>query len=237
MALATMVGRFVRNVAQQLDQLGLAIQGNYAFREQLSRHRRLLALGDKRPVIKGDVFIAPNASVIGSVQLEEGASVWYGSVIRGDVGNIKVGEGAVLGDNTVVHVSSAVDGTFNTEKGTEIGKRAIVENGAVLHACSLHDECKVEANSIIFDGAVVEKHAIVGAGSIVTTGKRIPSGQLWAGSPAKYVRDLTDSEKKALSDTQQRYQQLAKKHEFEHDKFEQWKAEERKYFPHLPQTF
>lgn len=237
MALATMVGRFVRNVAQQLDQLGLAIEGNYAFKEQLSRHRRLLALGDKKPTIKGDVFIAPNASVIGSVQLGEGASVWYGSVIRGDVGNIKVGAGAVLGDNTVVHVSSAADGSFNTEKGTEIGNGAIVENGSVLHACTLQDECKVEANSIIFDGAVVEKHAIVGAGSIVTQGKTIPSGQLWAGSPAKYVRDLTENEKKALVEAPQRYRQLAKKHDFEHDKSEQWKAEERKYFPHLPQTY
>jgi len=224
------LGRFVRNVAQQLDHVGLFLQGNNAHIERLSRHRRLLALGDKKPAIREDVFIAANASVIGEVNVGRGATLWYGSVLRGDVGKISIGDGAVIGDNSVVHVSSTNDGkgAFNTE----IGKNVIVENGAIIHGCSLRDGCKIEANSIIFDGAIVEENAIVGAGSILPKGKRVPAGQLWAGVPARFVRDLTPEEKNEISEAQKRYVRLAQMHEVEFNKSPFWKQEEEKFFPY-----
>lgn len=223
------IGRFIRNVAQQLDHVGSAIQGNYAYKEHLSRHRRLLALGDKKPVLKGDAFVAPNASVVGSVTVGEGSSVWYGSVIRGDVGKITIGDRTVIGDNTVIHVSSGPNYQFDQGAGTQIGSEVIIEQGSVVHGATLEDGCKIETNSIIFDGAVVEKNAVVGAGSLVTKGKRIPAGQLWAGTPARYVRDLTPEELQHTKEYSAYLRDLAKRHAFEHDKLPEWREEEKKF--------
>jgi len=231
------VGRFIRNVAQQLDHLGCTVQGNYAYKEQLSRHRRLLALGDKKPILKGDTFVAPNATVVGSVKLGQGASVWYGTVIRGDVGQINIGDNTSIGDNAVIHVSSGERGEFNKGAGTQIGSEVIVEHGSVIYGATLEDGCKIEANSIIFDGVVVEKGAVVGAGSIVTQGKRVPSGQLWSGAPARFVRDVTPEEQTLLKEYAAYLHTLAQKHALEHDKLPEWKADERKYIASVPTNY
>lgn len=201
------LGNTVRETAYALDRVGCRLQGNYAFTEELSRHRRVMGLYDKQPAISQDVFIAPNASVIGSVSLGEGANVWYGSVLRGDVNDISVGKKSSIGNRSVVHAS----GGLTTLAPTKIGDNVVVGDGVVLHGCTLEDECRVDDGAVLNDNVVVEKHAIVGPGAVVTSGKRVPSGQVWAGNPAKYVRDVSEEEKEFAGWAEKRYTQ-AKAH-------------------------
>merc|ERR1712063_187177 len=126
----------------------MRLQGDLVFTETLNRSRRLMALGDSKPYLRKDVFVAPNASVIGKVTLGEGASVWYGSVLRGDVNSIVVGSKSSIGDNCVVHVSGTSNGAFGEAAPTKIGDKVVVESGSILHGCELHDGCKVCAGSV-----------------------------------------------------------------------------------------
>mmetsp|Transcript_7070 Transcript_7070/g.7938 ORF Transcript_7070/g.7938 Transcript_7070/m.7938 type:complete len:243 (+) Transcript_7070:46-774(+) len=217
------VGRAVRESGQALDRVGCRIQGNYAYKEQLSRHRRLAPLMGARPAVSKDVFVAPNASVVGRVQLGPQATVWYGSVLRGDVNEIRVGSKSSIGDGCVVHVSSDVGGTPHA---TTVGDNVVVEQGSILHGCTIGDNANVQMGSVIFDGAVVGKNAVVGAGSMVLAGAEVPEGQLWAGRPAKFVRDLTAEEKASLARSAEDQYQLAKQHEAEQMKHEDTRAED-----------
>jgi len=99
-----------------------------------------------------------------------------------------------------------------------IGNKVTVEPGAILHACTILDNSKIESGAIVFDGAVVESNSIVAAGSTVTSGKRIPSGELWSGSPAKFERKLSPEEITNLSKTAESIQELAEKHDIETSK-------------------
>jgi len=209
------LGRGIRETGQALDRIGSRIQGDYAFTEQLSRHRRLMNLFDLKPQISNDVFIAPNAAVIGNVRIGKGSTVWYGSVLRGDVNSIEVGQGSSIGDNCVVHVTSAAAGKPSP---TIVGNEVTVEQGTILHGCTLQDKCKVGSGSVIFDGVVVESNAVIAPGSLVTSNKRIPAGELWGGSPATFIRQLTPEEQADVSTSANTQYNLAKKHEEEHRK-------------------
>jgi len=178
-------------------------------REQLNRHRRVTSLYDKRPVIAQDVFIAPSASVMGQVTLGQGASVWYGAVVRGDVNHITVGEKSSIGNRVVIHCSRQNDGQ------TKIGKNVIVGDGAIIHACTLEDGCVVENGAIVLDGAVVESNAVVGPGALVTGGKRVLAGQYWEGNPAKHARDLGQKEKDQILGEVEKLYLRAKDHQAE----------------------
>lgn len=160
--------------------------------------------------------MAPGASVVGEVEIGKQSSVWYGCVLRGDVHHIKVGSETNIQDNTVVHVAKTnVSG--NVEP-TVIGNRVTIGHNSVLHACTVEDESFVGMGSTILDGAVVEKGAMVAAGSVVTQRTRVPSGQIWAGSPAKFLRELTDEERSSLSENAILYMDLAEVHASENRK-------------------
>jgi carbonic anhydrase/acetyltransferase-like protein (isoleucine patch superfamily) len=135
------------------------------------------------PTIDAECFIAPNATVIGDVVIGKGTNVWFNVVIRGDVHEIRIGERTNIQDGTIVHVT---EGKF----GTYIGSDITIGHGAVLHACTLEDGCFVGMGATILDGAVVESGAMVAAGAVVTPGKRVKKGELWAGNPAKMMREL-----------------------------------------------
>lgn len=135
------------------------------------------------PTIAEDCFIAPNATVIGDVVIGSGSNVWFGCVIRGDVHEIRIGERTNIQDGTIVHVTGGKFGTY-------IGSGITIGHGAVLHACTLEDNCFVGMGATILDGAVVESGAMVAAGAVVTPGKRVRRGELWAGNPAKIMREL-----------------------------------------------
>ena len=139
------------------------------------------------PTVSPQAFIAPGAAVIGDVQIGADSGVWFGCVIRGDVNSVRIGERTNIQDGTMIHV------TRHTGP-TTIGSNVTIGHAALLHACTLEDNCFVGMRATIMDGAVVESGGWVAAGALVTPGKRIPKGQLWAGSPAKFFRDLTQED-------------------------------------------
>ncbi|MDX1975415.1 MAG: gamma carbonic anhydrase family protein [Rickettsiales bacterium] len=139
------------------------------------------------PTISDKAFIAPGAAVIGDVQIGADSGVWFGCVIRGDVNIIRIGERTNIQDGTMIHVTRKTGPTI-------IGSNVTIGHSALLHACTLEDACFVGMRATIMDGAVVESGGWVAAGALVTPGKRIPKGQIWAGNPAKYFRDLTPDE-------------------------------------------
>lgn len=139
------------------------------------------------PRIADDVFVAPGAQVIGDVRIEAGASVWYNCVLRGDVQAIVVGERSNIQDGAVVHVTRKTHGTF-------IGRDCLIGHMAMIHGCTLEDHSFVGLGAIVMDGCVIEADGMLAAGAMLTPGKRIGRGQLWAGRPAAFLRDLKPEE-------------------------------------------
>ncbi|WP_458760454.1 gamma carbonic anhydrase family protein [Afipia sp. TerB] len=138
----------------------------------------------------GDYFIAETATVIGNVRLHRGASVWFGSVLRGDNELIEIGEGSNVQDNC----------TFHTDPGfpMTIGKSCTIGHNVILHGCTIEDGALIGMGSIIMNGARIRKDSVVGAGSVITEGKEYPERSLIVGAPARAVRTLTDDQIKAL---------------------------------------
>lgn len=157
--------------------------------EHLAPSTKVLSHAGKTPAIHETVFVAPSASIIGHVQVGKGSSVWYGATVRGDVHNITIGEQTTIGDRAVVHVAK-----LRGDAPTKIGSRVTIGARAVIHACTLEDESTVGAGAQVLDKAVVKTHAALAPGAVLTPGKTVPSGQLWAGVPAKFVRELTAEE-------------------------------------------
>lgn len=161
------------------------------------------------PRIDPGAFIAPNAVIVGDVEIGAECGIWFGAVVRGDVNEIRIGARTNIQDGTIVHVSSGRVG--NAPKlGTYIGSDVTVGHMAVLHACSIGAGAFIGMNATVMDGAVVEDGAMVAARALVTPGKRVGSGQLWAGAPARFVRDLSDEDRKAMTDSAPHYRQLAR---------------------------
>jgi gamma-carbonic anhydrase len=139
------------------------------------------------PTIHPDAFIAPGAVIIGDVHIGAETGVWFGCVIRGDVNQIRIGDRTNIQDGTIIHVTRKTGPTM-------IGSGITIGHQVLLHACTLMDDCFVGMGATIIDKVVVEPGAFVAAGSVVTPGKRIPTGQMWGGNPAKYMRDLKPEE-------------------------------------------
>lgn len=160
---------------------------------------------DIYPQIHDTAFIAPNTSVIGDVVIGEGSSVWYGTTIRGDVNIIRIGKNTNIQDGTVIHVA-----TYGN--GTHIGDRVTIGHQALLHDCTVEDEAYIGMQACVMDGAIVESRAFVAAGALVTPGRRIPSGQLWAGRPARFMRDLGEEDNRLIDWSWPHYCKLAEAH-------------------------
>lgn len=139
---------------------------------------------DSSPKIATDVFVAQNAVIIGDVEIGSQSSIWYNVVLRGDVECIRIGKRSNIQDGTVVHVTANRFGTY-------IGDDVLVGHNAVIHGCTLENGAFVGMGAIVLDGCVVEGGAMVAAGALLTPGKRVKSGELWGGNPAKKMRDLT----------------------------------------------
>ena len=165
-------GKCLRETGQALDRLGSRAMGDHiSYRETWSRHRKLMNLYNKRPVVAVDTFVAPNASVIGDVNIGDKSSVWYGAVIRGDVNKIQIGSLTNIQDRVVVHASKPnKDGGFPTT--TTIGDYVTIGHGAVLSSCVIENNVLIGPNALILDGALVESNSIVEPGSVVPPGRR-----------------------------------------------------------------
>ena len=150
------------------------------------------------PALGARVYIDPDASVIGDVELGDDVSVWPQTVVRGDVNFVRIGARTNLQDGTVIHVSH--DGPHAKLGGfaTMIGEDVTIGHKAIIHACRIEDAVLIGMGAIVLDGAVVEKHGFVGAGALVAPGKTVGSGEMWLGNPARKVRMLSDAEIEAL---------------------------------------
>ena len=155
------------------------------------------------PDIDESAFVAESADVIGNVIVEKNASIWYQSVLRGDDGQIIVGENSNVQDGTIVHAGQKTQ--------TIIGKNVTIGHKAIIHGCNIGDNCLIGMGSIVLDGAEIGELSMVGAGSLVTS-KKFPSGVLILGSPAKVIRELTEKEKESLLTSAKNYVEKGKRH-------------------------
>lgn len=158
----------------------------------------LLSYEGIEPRIAKDVYIAPTAAVIGDVHIEEGSSIWFGAVLRGDIMPIRVGAGTSIQDNCVLHTSKG--------KGeTRVGAHCTVGHGAILHSCTIRDYVLVGMGAIVLDDATVGPWCIIGAGSLVTQNATFEEGTLLLGRPARAVRKINDLERQQIEGSAARY--------------------------------
>ncbi|OGA31752.1 MAG: gamma carbonic anhydrase family protein [Betaproteobacteria bacterium RIFCSPLOWO2_12_FULL_62_13b] len=161
------------------------------------------SLGERRVQVQGtDWYIADSATVIGSVLIEDRASIWFNVVIRGDNDLITIGEGSNVQDSSMLHTDAGIKLT--------LGRNVSIGHMVMLHGCSIGDGSLIGINSVILSHAVIGKHSLIGAGSLITEGKSIPDGVLALGSPAKVVRDLSQAEIDNLQNTAEGYIRQAK---------------------------
>jgi gamma-carbonic anhydrase len=154
------------------------------------------------PLIAGDVYVAPNATLLGKVSIGSGSSVWFQSVIRADINEIRIGSETNIQDGSILHVADRY--------GLVIGNQVSCGHRVILHACTIHDRVLVGMNAVVMDGAEVGEGSMIGAGALLTKGIRIPPGSLVLGSPAKIVRRLTASEQKGIEELAAKYVSVGK---------------------------
>ena len=163
--------------------------------DRLARH-----LG-KTPDLARAQWIAPSATVIGDVTLGAQSSVFYGAVLRGDIARIVVGEGSNIQDNAVVHLADDLDAV--------IGAWCTIGHAAIVHACTIEDECLIGMGATVLDGARIGARSIVGAGAVVTQRMFVPPGSMVLGTPGKVVRALSEPEQKSLKAWAEKYVEVA----------------------------
>ena len=162
-----------------------------------------------KPTIPKTCFIAPQAVVIGNVTIGEDSSIWFNTVIRGDVNSIRIGKKTNIQDLCMVHVSND-DGPQPSP--TVIGDYVTVGHRAIIHGATVHNFCLIGMGAILLDRVMIGENCVIGAGSLVTEGANIPAGHLAFGSPAKVIRPLTETEISLIRFSAEHYATLAKKY-------------------------
>jgi len=159
---------------------------------------KLFPYNDNFPELHDSVFVASGAKIIGNVSIGEKSSVWYNTVIRGDVHYIKIGSFTNIQDCSMLHVTN---GRFPLN----IGNNVTIGHSVTLHGCTINSLSLIGMGAIILDGAVVEEKSMVAAGALVTPGFIVPTGKLVGGVPAKIMRDLTEKEMEEFEKSAIRY--------------------------------
>eukprot|EP01002_Notosolenus_urceolatus_P006977 NODE_2862_length_1025_cov_13.098361_g2398_i0.p1 GENE.NODE_2862_length_1025_cov_13.098361_g2398_i0~~NODE_2862_length_1025_cov_13.098361_g2398_i0.p1 ORF type:complete len:287 (+),score=64.59 NODE_2862_length_1025_cov_13.098361_g2398_i0:86-946(+) len=204
------MGMYIREFAEYFDRIGCRMQGEYAYLEQLNRHRRVNHWRGILPVIGDDVFIAPNASVIGEVTLEHHAAVWYNAVVRGDDNAITIGANTQIAERCVIRGGHKYE--------TRIGASVNIEPGCVIMGAMIGDGARVGAGSTIQENTLIGENSQLGPGSVVTRDTEIGAGEYWEGLPAKFVRTLTAEELELNSKIAEQQQDLSDDHREECNK-------------------
>lgn len=155
------------------------------------------ALDGVEPQIAESAWVADSAQVMGEVQLCADASVWFGTVVRGDTSSITIGEGSNVQDASVLHADLGMP--------LVIGRHVTVGHQVMLHGCTIGDESLIGIGAIVLNGAKIGKNCLVGAGALVTEGKEFPDGSMIIGSPAKVVKQLTPEQIQGLRQSAQHY--------------------------------
>ncbi|NNC99016.1 MAG: gamma carbonic anhydrase family protein [Gammaproteobacteria bacterium] len=157
----------------------------------------------KLPCIHPSAFIAQTATIIGDTRVDEESGIWYGCVVRGDVNEIRIGKRTNIQDLTMIHCAELGQGCY-------LGDDITVGHAAVLHACSIENNAFIGIQACVMDDCIVEQGAMVAAGALVTPGKIVRANEVWAGSPAKKLRDITDQDRKFFKINRDRYLRLAR---------------------------
>ncbi|MEA2092340.1 MAG: gamma carbonic anhydrase family protein [Campylobacterota bacterium] len=160
---------------------------------------------DLKPKLGNNTWVAPSADIIGDVTCGSECSIWFGTVVRGDVHYIKIGDRVSIQDLSMVHVTHYKKADKSDGNPTIIGNDVTIGHRVMLHGCTIEDACLIGMSATILDGAVIGKESIVGAGSLVTKNKVFPPRSLIMGSPAKVVRELSDAEVEELYASASRY--------------------------------
>lgn len=159
---------------------------------------KVYAFDGKIPTIHESVFLASGSHVIGDVELAENVSVWFNTVIRGDVERIRIGKNSNIQDNVTIHVTHLSNPTW-------VGESVTVGHGAVLHGCTVKDGALIGMKAVVLDRAVIGEGSLVAAGAVVLGGTIVPPGVLVAGIPAKVLRPLTEGERKMVTEGSTNY--------------------------------
>lgn len=158
----------------------------------------ILPVKDKTPKWGNDCFIAPNATIVGDVLMGNNCSVWFNAVIRGDVNSITIGNETNIQDGAVIHATYL-------KASTIIGSRVSVGHNAIVHGCILKDHILVGMGAIIMDNALVEDYCIIAAGAVVLENTRCESGFIYAGTPAKKIKPISDAQRDLLNQLPDNY--------------------------------
>jgi gamma-carbonic anhydrase len=138
----------------------------------------------KTPAFGNDCFLAENAVIIGDIVTGDNCSIWFGAILRGDVNYIKIGNNVNIQDNAVIHA------TYQ-KSPTSIGNNVSIAHGAVVHGCTIHDNVLIGINAVILDDVTINSNSIIAAGAIVTKGTEVESGSVYAGSPARKIKEMS----------------------------------------------
>ncbi len=155
-------------------------------------------------MLAADTFIAPNSTIVGDVRVGPQSSIWYGSILRADINYIEIGRCSNIQDGVIGHLSD--------DQPLVLGDYVTVGHGAIIHACTIEDECLIGMNATILDGAVIGKQSTIAAGAVVPVGMIVPPGSLIAGVPGKLKRVLNEEERKGLRKWAEKYIEVAKAH-------------------------
>lgn len=164
---------------------------------------------DFYPVISDSAFIAPNSTIIGKCEIGENSSIWFNTVLRADVNQIRIGSNTNVQDGCILHCDHDYKLT--------IADNITIGHHAIIHGCSIESNCIIGMGSTILDGASIGENCIIGANSLITSGKCIPAGSLVMGSPAKVVRELRPEEIEGIKQSVAGYARLAKEYKSELD--------------------
>ncbi len=165
---------------------------------------RLEKFLQRSPDLASAAFVARNASIMGDVRLGKDASVFYGSVLRGDIESIIIGEGTNVQDGSIVHLADDLPAV--------VGAYCTIGHGAIVHACTVGDECLIGMRSVILDGAEIGDQCLIAAGAVVTPRTKIPPGSMVMGAPGRVVRELRPEERLGLRAWAEKYISVARAH-------------------------
>ena len=162
------------------------------------------AVNGNKPVIEEEVFIAEGSKIIGDVYIKKGASIWFNAIVRGDIGPIKIGKKTNIQENSTLHI--------DPESPLIVGDNVTVGHNAVLHGCTVNNNCIIGMGATILNNANIGENSIVGAGALIPEGKEIPKESLVLGVPAKVVRKLDKDEIKSIKESAEHYYELSQKY-------------------------